>query len=114
MNILYQISSGNNRIPSIPEAIRSKRLRLNMTQKELADACGLSKNGERTIRRWESGETSPSALELNQILSFPEQFIIGLERDRESGVQTGTCCDRIAGRRGRGEESRSRNHVLPT
>ena len=74
MNILYQISSGNNRIPSIPEAIRSKRLRLNMTQKELADACGLSKNGERTIRRWESGETSPSALELNQILSFPEQI----------------------------------------
>lgn len=72
METLYQNSSCNNKIPSISEAIKSKRLRLNMTQKELADACGLSKNGERTIRRWEKGETSPSALELNQILSFPE------------------------------------------
>lgn len=72
MGILYQNSRSNNKIPSIPEAIKNKRLRLNMTQKEMADACGLSKNGERTIRRWEKGETSPSALELNQILSFPE------------------------------------------
>lgn len=74
MEILYQNSPCNNKIPSISEAIKNKRLRLNMTQKELADACGLSRNGERTIRRWEKGETSPSALELNQILSFPENI----------------------------------------
>lgn len=55
------------------ELIRSKRTRLNMTQKELADAVGLSKFGDRTIRRWESGETVPSALELNAILAFPEE-----------------------------------------
>lgn len=61
-----------NAIPSIPEAIKAKRKRLGMTQKEMADACGMGKSGERTIRRWENGETSPSALELNQILSFPE------------------------------------------
>lgn len=61
-----------NNIPSIPEAIKAKRKRLGMTQKEMADACGMGKNGERTIRRWECGDTSPSALELNQILSFPE------------------------------------------
>ena len=68
---LYQTNS-NNIIPSIPNAIREKRERLNMTQKELADACGMPRYGDRTIRRWEAGETMPSALELNMILSFPE------------------------------------------
>lgn len=52
--------------------IREKRERLGMTQKELADACGMPKNGERTIRRWENGETKPSVLELAHILEFPE------------------------------------------
>ena len=54
------------------ELIRSKRERLHMTQKELADAVGMPKNGDRTIRRWENGETSPSKLELKAILDFPE------------------------------------------
>jgi len=57
---------------STSELIREKRVRLNMTQKELADAVGLSKNGDRTIRRWENSETSPSKLELSAILNFPE------------------------------------------
>jgi DNA (cytosine-5)-methyltransferase 1 len=52
--------------------ILEKRLRLNMTQKELADAVGLSKYGERTIRRWERRESRPSVLELKTILQFPE------------------------------------------
>ena len=43
-----------------------------MTQKELADAVGMSKYGDRTIRRWESGETKPNSLELKAILDFPE------------------------------------------
>lgn len=34
------------------QQIKDKRERLHMTQKELADAIGLSKNGDRTIRRW--------------------------------------------------------------
>lgn len=57
---------------TISEQISEKRARLNMTQKELADAVGLSKNGDRTIRRWEKGESSPSKLELLSILNFPE------------------------------------------
>jgi len=57
---------------SASELIREKRVRLNMTQKELADAVGLSKNGDRTIRRWENEESSPSKLELSAILNFPE------------------------------------------
>lgn len=55
------------------ELIREKRTRLNMTQKELADAIGLSKYGDRTVRRWENGESYPSALELKAILEFPEK-----------------------------------------
>lgn len=43
-----------------------------MTQKEMADAVGMGKNGDRTIRRWESGETKPSNMELSHILEFPE------------------------------------------
>lgn len=56
------------------EQIKEKRDRLNMTQKELADAIGMPKYGERTIRRWENGETKPSALELKAILDFPESI----------------------------------------
>lgn len=52
--------------------IKEKRNKLNMTQKELADAIGLGKFGDRTIRRWENGETKPSPIELTVILEFPE------------------------------------------
>lgn len=53
--------------------IKEKRNKLNMTQKELADAIGLGKFGDRTIRRWEKSETKPSTLELVAILEFPEE-----------------------------------------
>ena len=59
-------------IQGVSELIRQKRQRLNMTQKELADAVGMSKYGDRTIRRWEKEETLPSQLELTSILNFPE------------------------------------------
>lgn len=52
--------------------IKEKRLRLQMTQKELADALSMPRFGDRTIRRWENGESTPSSLELNYILAFPE------------------------------------------
>lgn len=54
------------------EQIKAKRKRLNMTQKELADAVGLGKFGDRTIRRWEKGESTPNPLEVKAILNFPE------------------------------------------
>lgn len=54
--------------------IYNKRTRLNMTQKELADAVGMPKYGDRTIRRWENGESKPSPLELKSILAFPEEI----------------------------------------
>lgn len=55
------------------QKIKDKRERLHMTQKELADAIGLSKYGDRTIRRWESGETKPTGAELKAVLDFPEE-----------------------------------------
>ncbi|MFV0116822.1 helix-turn-helix domain-containing protein, partial [Staphylococcus aureus] len=52
--------------------IKEKRNKLNMTQKELADSIGLPKFGDRTIRRWENYETSPSYLEYKTIMNFPD------------------------------------------
>ena len=51
-------------------AIKAKRLSLGLTQKDFADALGLGKNGDRTLRRWENGESSPSQIELNSINDF--------------------------------------------
>jgi len=50
--------------------IKDKRNELGLTQKDFADALGMGKYGERTLRRWENGETTPSALELEHILQF--------------------------------------------
>lgn len=58
---------------SVALLIKNKRSRLNMTQKELADAIGLPKTGDRTIRRWENNECKPSKIELEHILNFPEE-----------------------------------------
>lgn len=52
--------------------IRSKRERLNMTQLEFTEALGMTKYGDRTLRRWEQGLSSPSQLELQFILNYPE------------------------------------------
>lgn len=52
--------------------IKQKRTRLGLTQKEFSDALGLSKYGDRTLRRWENGESTPSAIELTFIKNFPE------------------------------------------
>ena len=60
-------------ITDLATAIKQKRLRLNMTQKELADAIGLSRYGERSIRRWENGESKPLTPTIKAILDFPEQ-----------------------------------------
>lgn len=57
----------------ISDQIKEKRQSLGLTQKEFADALNMGKNGDRTIRRWENGETSPSALELDRILTFAKE-----------------------------------------
>ena len=40
--------------------VKDKRIRMGLTQLELAVLLGLKENGERTIRGWELGEHKPS------------------------------------------------------
>ena len=56
----------------ISEAIKEKRQKLGLTQKDFADALGMGRNGDRTIRRWENRESTPSALEYKSIMQFAE------------------------------------------
>lgn len=55
---------------SIAEDIKEKRLGLGLSQKDFSDALGLGKFGDRTLRRWENGESSPSPLVYRAIMSF--------------------------------------------
>ncbi len=55
---------------SIGEEIKEKRKMLGLTQKDFADALGMGKNGERTLRRWENNESTPSTIEYNAIMTF--------------------------------------------
>lgn len=59
---------------SIGQLIKEKRTTLGLTQKELADALGLGKYGDRTVRRWENGESHPSNIELKAILNFANEI----------------------------------------
>lgn len=59
---------------SINENIKEKRLQLGLSQKDFADALGMGKNGDRTLRRWENGESTPSKLEYKSIMQFAEEI----------------------------------------
>ena len=71
-NLISNVENSKNELLEVSKKIKKKRERLNMTQKELADAIGLEKFGDRTIRRWEAGDTAPSLSELALVLDFPE------------------------------------------
>ena len=57
---------------SIPTEILSKRNRLGLTQKALADLLGLGESGERTIRGWENGEHIPTQSKIKAIRAIKE------------------------------------------
>lgn len=59
---------------NISEEIKDKRKQLGLTQKDFADALGMGKNGDRTLRRWENGESTPSTLEFNSVMRFAERI----------------------------------------
>lgn len=59
---------------NIGETIKKKRICLGLTQKDFADALGMGKTGDRTLRRWENGESTPSVLEFNSIMQFAESI----------------------------------------
>lgn len=55
---------------NIHENIKVKRQELELTQKDFADALGLGRNGDRTLRRWENAESTPSTLEYKSVMDF--------------------------------------------
>lgn len=57
-----------------PSQLKEKREKLGLTQKDFADALGLGKNGDRTLRRWENGESTPSQLEAKVIMDFAQDI----------------------------------------
>lgn len=71
----------------VREEITAKRKELALTQKEFAAALGMGPNGDRTVRRWETGETSPSATELTFIRSLGYQAPFA-QGDREDAPFT--------------------------
>ncbi|MCM1500794.1 MAG: DNA (cytosine-5-)-methyltransferase [Clostridium sp.] len=52
------------------EAIRIKREELGLTIKELSDAIGMGKDGDKEFRLWEKGLSVPSDIQYNKIMSF--------------------------------------------
>ena len=52
--------------------VKDKRIRMGLTQLELAVLLGLKENGERTIRGWELGEHKPSKTAINKLFSLAE------------------------------------------
>ena len=60
-------------LPIEATLIREKRIRMGLTQLELACLLELKENGERTIRGWELGEHKPSKSKLAKILELHEE-----------------------------------------
>ena len=59
---------------TVADAIKHKRMQLGLTQKDFADALGLpGAFSDRTLRRWENGESSPSTMEYQAIMSFASE-----------------------------------------
>lgn len=54
----------------VSKQIKQKREDLNLTVKELSDAIGLGRNGDKIFRQWESGIEIPTKQQLNRILNF--------------------------------------------
>lgn len=59
---------------SVAEEVKFKRIRLGLSQRELALLLDMNENGERTIRGWESGEHKPSSSKLQKLLALPEDY----------------------------------------
>ena len=50
--------------------IKNKRLELGLTIKELADAVGLPKDGDKLLRDWENGNSTPTPEQYSAIIEF--------------------------------------------
>lgn len=56
------------------EEIKAKRMSLRLSTKQLADALGYGKDGEKLIRGWESGELSPTEDQFQKLMAFASEI----------------------------------------
>lgn len=77
-----------------PKDIAAKRRELGLTQKEFAAALGMGSYGERTIRRWEAGDSKPTAVEAKFISSLGHTAPFSIKDKADSSF---TFCDLFAG-----------------
>ena len=66
-NVAYVILGPMKSASSFPEEVKELRLLLGMSQKELADALGVS---YATVNRWEMGRTEPHKLAKEHFQAF--------------------------------------------
>ena len=62
--------------------IKNKRLELGLTIKELADAVGLPKDGDKLLRDWENGNSTPTPEQYSAIIEFANQRPYTVESKR--------------------------------
>ena len=61
--------------------IKNKREELNLTQRQFAQMLKLGENGERTVRRWESGESTPANIYVYTIVNIKPQAPFAQDTD---------------------------------
>lgn len=63
--------------------MKEKREELNLTQREFAHLLKLGRNGERTIRRWENGETEPAEIYVYYVQSLKPHIPFAQDPQKE-------------------------------
>lgn len=65
------------------ELVKEKREELNLTQRQFAQMLRLGENGERTIRRWETGDSRPAELYVYTIMNLEPQAPFAQDEDAD-------------------------------
>ena len=71
--------------------IKSERVRIGLTQEELADLIGAHVN---TIRLWENGERQPSSnglISLSRLFGCTADYLLGLTEERTFSSEKRSC-----------------------
>lgn len=70
------------KVSDMSSDIKNKRLELGLTIKELADAVGLPKDGDKLLREWEKGDSFPSSEQYKSIMNFATDRPYAVETKR--------------------------------
>lgn len=72
IRISLSMSMQNNTISNKASYIKNKRVQMGLTPMEFAIILDMQKNGERTVRGWESGEHKPTESKFKKIVELKE------------------------------------------